>query len=537
MSVEVFAAWLRGQGYRVIRTKSSYWYNAAPGVFQAFPYHWVITPDKSEINGLMWWHGAVAVRYSAPFESGRGLVSYHIALREPYSLDHLKSKTRNGIKTGLSHFTVESISFDRLAMEGWVLQQDTLARQGRLRSMTQKAWERLCRSANDLPGFEAWAATSNGELAAALITARVDATISVPFALSHRRFLGQHVNNALFYNVSREMLQRQGVESIFFTVQSLDAPANVDEFKFRMGFQFKLVRQCVDFHPVLRPFATDKIHGWAKTLLQRDSSNPVVAKAEGMLRFHLEGQLPIEEQRWPEHLLAERSKMVPQPTVFATGDNFQITSVSLFDLNDLVDLHETCFSGEEHLIVGLGRAFVRDVIRWFVTSPNTFVLVARKGDQIVGYTALSDTPYHLPMLRACWRELIKGYLRHPQVLFDREAFGRLIRIVTRSGVTPVEKTGQIAFTGVAPAFQGQCIGKTMKEASIKLCKERGMVAMTTGVRRQNHRARALNEHAGFVEVPSLSTRRLIYLRLDLAPGHESTTPSLNKAPSGEGISR
>ena len=305
MNAEVFAEWLRRQGHRVFRTTSSYWYDAGPRVLQAFPFHWLITPDEKEIRDLMLEHGIAALRYSTPLEFPNGIVSYHVVLKRPYKFEMLRSQARNGVKRGLENFKVEQISFERLATEGWVLQQDTLMRQDRLRSMTKQEWERLCRSAEGLPGFETWAAISNNELAGAVIICRIDDVFNVPYAMSHSRFLAGHVNNAVFLTVSCEMLKRDGVNSIFFTVQSLDAPANVDEFKFRMGFEPKAVRQRVDFHPFLNPFANPTLHNLSKKLLQHDPSNPTLAKAEGMLRFHVKGRHRITEQEWPKCLTTE----------------------------------------------------------------------------------------------------------------------------------------------------------------------------------------------------------------------------------------
>jgi len=307
MNAETFAEWMRRQGRRVVRTASSYWYEAGPRVFQAFPYHWLIAPAEEETRSLMLSHGIAALRYSTPLDFPKGMVSYHVVLQKPYELDMLRSQARNGVKRGLEHFKVERISFERLAAEGWALQQDTLARQDRLRSMTQAEWERLCCAAHDLPGFEAWAAIAGDELAGAVILCRIEDVFNVPYAMSHSRFLPNHVNNAVFFAVSREMLAREGVGSVFFTVQSLDAPANVDEFKFRMGFTPRAVRQRVDFHPLLSPFATPAVHAWTRRLLQRDPSNPTLAKAEGMLRFHLEGRRGLAEQAWPECLSAQRT--------------------------------------------------------------------------------------------------------------------------------------------------------------------------------------------------------------------------------------
>lgn len=306
MNAEIFAEWMRRQGHRVYRTASSYWYEAGPRVLQAFPYHWLITPAKNEIRDLMMKHGIIALRYSTPLDFPDGTVSYHVVLHSPYELDALKSQARNGVKRGLEHFAVERISFERLATEGWALQYDTLLRQDRLRSMTQTEWECVCRSADGLEGFEAWAAISKGELAGAVIICRIDDVFNVPYAMSRSCHLNQHVNNAVFYSVSCEMLQRPGVSSIFFTVQSLDAPANVDEFKFRMGFESKAVRQRVDFHPFADPFATPTVHAWTRKLLQRDLSNPFLAKAEGMLSFHLRGKHSLAEQTWPECLASQK---------------------------------------------------------------------------------------------------------------------------------------------------------------------------------------------------------------------------------------
>jgi hypothetical protein len=302
MNAEVFAEWLKLQGHKVYRTKSSYWYDAAPHVLQAFPYHWLIDPENDEIKFLMLKKGIVALRYSAPLGHHEGKVSYHIVQSKCYDMQMLKSKARNGIICGLKNFTVEEISFDRLDSEGWYLQQDTLLRQKRLHSMNEHEWHRICRAARHLPGFHAYAAISGGDLAGGVIVARIDDIYSVPYAFSHCRFLRNHVNNALFYSVCCKLLNEEGIKGIFFTVQSLDAPANVDEFKIRMGFEPVPVRQNVLIHPFLKPFVTSTVYSLSQKLLNLYPSNALLAKTEGMLRFHLEGRRSVGEQVWPDCL-------------------------------------------------------------------------------------------------------------------------------------------------------------------------------------------------------------------------------------------
>ncbi len=310
MNPETYMEWMRRQGHKVYHTASSYWYDAGPHVLQAFPYHWLITPSQDEICELMQTNKIISLRYSTPLDSPYGKISYHIILHQPYSLSMLRSQARNGVKHGLEHFRLEQIPFERLDKEGWALQQDTLDRQNRLRSMTQPEWERICHSAVDLPGFEAWAAVADGELAAALIVCQINDTWCVPYAMSHRKFLGDHVNNALFYGVSCNLLSRDGMQGIFFTVQSLDAPPTVDDFKLRMGLIPKAVKQRVEFHPWLKPLATAGAQKLFTRLLQRDEGNPLIAKAEGMLRFHNEGKQPLIQQQWPECLKPHKDEIL-----------------------------------------------------------------------------------------------------------------------------------------------------------------------------------------------------------------------------------
>jgi hypothetical protein len=302
MNSAVFAEWLRRQGYIVYKTPSTYWYNAAPHVLQAFPYHLLISPDKKEIESLMYRHKILALRYSTASDNAKGKLSYHILQEGNYNLDTLRSQARNGVRRGLENFRIEKISFDRMASEGWKLQESTLARQNRLKSMTVSEWRLLCKSAGDLPGFDCFGALIGNVLAAALIVCRVDSIYMVPFALSSNEYLSRHVNNALFFSAVCEMLREEGISGVFFTVQSLDAPEDVDEFKIRMGFGSKIVRQVVEFHPLISPLINSAVHRVSKSMARKFPANPSLAKIEGMLRFYLEGSQPVAKQSLPRCL-------------------------------------------------------------------------------------------------------------------------------------------------------------------------------------------------------------------------------------------
>ncbi len=302
MNAEVFAEWLSRQGHKVYKTSSSYWYDAGPHVLQAFPYHWLITPDKNEIKNLIKENQIIALRYSAPITYNEGKISYHIICNEKFDIRMLNSKIRNAINCGLKQYKIEQISFIQLADEGWELQQSTLKRQNRSRSMNKIGWEKLCFAANDLKGFEVFAAISEGKLAGALIICQIDGIYNVLYSLSHSRFLKSHVNNALFYSTSCNLLERTETKGIFFTVQSLDAPADVDRFKLRMGFSPIPVRQNVVFNPYIKPFINPVVLSINRQLIRWFPGNTRLAKTEGMIKFNLEGRLSADEQTWPDFI-------------------------------------------------------------------------------------------------------------------------------------------------------------------------------------------------------------------------------------------
>ncbi len=303
MSPDIFAEWLKRQGYHIIRTKSSYWHSQGPRVYQAFPYHWLIQPDEDELAQFLHKNWAIGLRYSTPLEMPLGCISYHAVYeKSTYSIDDVGKSARKNIRRGLKNCRVEPISFERLANEGWLLQIDTLNRQGRQLKVAQETWQQRCLTAADLLGFEAWGALVEDKLAASVITFKMDDCGYMLYQQCHRDYLAEHVNNALSFVVTETMMNRPDIRTILYGLHSLDAPSTVDEFKFRMGYRAKAVRQRVVFHPWLTPLFNHSSHALLKKVHQWQPGQPTLAKAEGMLRFYLEGQRPLEQQNWPECL-------------------------------------------------------------------------------------------------------------------------------------------------------------------------------------------------------------------------------------------
>ena len=190
---------------------------------------------------------------------------------------------------------------------------------------------------------------------------------------------------------------------------------------------------------------------------------------------------------------------------------------TLSDIDSLVNLHFKCFTGKEHIIINFGRPFVLSSFRWFITSPNNFIVIAKQDNHLIGYQTVSEGPYNIPMLLAGWREAIRGLIFHPWLVFRPEIIRRLQALLFQRQKTTLKngRTGYLAFIGVDPNSRGMGVGKALVIAAIQNCKERGMRAITTGVLRHNVGSIAMLESAGLKKVPEQTTNRYIHLELNL----------------------
>ena len=309
MTRDTFVEWLRRQGHHVVQTASTFWYDSGPRCYQAFPYHWVIHPSEQELLDFLRNYHALSLRYSAPLTVPFGRVSYHMVYERPtYGFEDLGKWARKNVRRGLRNCSVESIRFECLANEGWALQQDTLDRQARTAEFSPAVWRNLCMAAADLPGFEAWGAFVSNQLAASVITCRVDDCCYMLYQQCRREYLSDHVNNALSFAVTQTLVGRPGVRSVLYGLHSLDAPPSVDEFKLRMGYAARPVRQRVVFHPWCAPLVNHVTHRALGSFLRLRPSSRTLAKGEGMVRFYLEGRQPIDDQSVPPVLAASQQE-------------------------------------------------------------------------------------------------------------------------------------------------------------------------------------------------------------------------------------
>lgn len=313
MNAEIMAEWLRRQGRRVQQVAGSYWVELAPRIFQAFPYHRTLALAPRELQTLLRELGAIGVRFSVSTEASEGAISYHVVCaNKTYAMEQLSGKARYDVRKGLGAYRVEPVAPSQLAAEGWAVRAETLERQGRIRAESRRWWEQLCLSTEGLPGVECWGArdTGSGLLCGSLIVLTCDDIFCILYQQSRTACMRLGVNNALSYVVTQAALSRPHISEVFYGLHSLDAPGSVDEYKFRMGYSARPVRQRVAFHPWVAPVFNATSHRMLLRLHERYPERPALAKAEGLVRLWLEGRKPLAEQPWPDALALQRSSLL-----------------------------------------------------------------------------------------------------------------------------------------------------------------------------------------------------------------------------------
>jgi hypothetical protein len=282
MTAGEFADFWRVQGYRVIETKSCYWYNPSPLVFVSVPYHRGITPLWGELGHVLLSGPAVAIRFHDSAEGPGGLFVCSDRNRD---LSCLHKKARNQTHRGLENCRIEQLDFAYLAKYGPALNAQTFQRQGRDRqTITSAQWQRYCRAASRIPDFEAWGAFANGHLAAFLVAGLVEDHFSILHQSSSTGDLQYYPNNALTFTVARLKLSCPAVGCVSYGLKSLDDTVGLDQFKLKMGFKLRPLREHVVLNPLLKPFFSFGGRRIVQWMSRKHPETDLWRKAAGVLQ-------------------------------------------------------------------------------------------------------------------------------------------------------------------------------------------------------------------------------------------------------------
>ena len=198
---------------------------------------------------------------------------------------------------------------------------------------------------------------------------------------------------------------------------------------------------------------------------------------------------------------------------------FEVRLAQLPDVDQLVALHRTTFTPQEHLLILFGTPVLRPVYRWFVESPETFTVVATIAGTVVALCTACDRPYNGPMVRRNRLALALGALRHPGTLFHPEIRRRLKRALTgpKKGAVAFEADppAQFGFFAVHRDYHGTSVAEALLRQGVEECRRRRWKRVRAGVYQQNLPARFMYSKLGFKENKALRTAEMVFVELDL----------------------
>lgn len=248
-SAENAAAFLRSQGRHVIQTESCWWYNVygQKNVYYSFPPNRLVTPTKAEIKQIFRQAPkAKALRYLSPL-AGKGSDSYLWTCTKPYALDTIDGKARNQVRQGLKNCEVKHIPLNELETLGEQANTDSMKRFG-IEAGLMKFGTRMRESGL----YEAWGAFVDGNLAAYLVTLRVEDWAFIQIHRSVNEYLRYRPNNALIFTVQQELLSRPEISTVSYGWEPLYPIDTLDKFKLAMGSHKQPCKQSVILAPWLR---------------------------------------------------------------------------------------------------------------------------------------------------------------------------------------------------------------------------------------------------------------------------------------------
>jgi ribosomal protein S18 acetylase RimI-like enzyme len=193
--------------------------------------------------------------------------------------------------------------------------------------------------------------------------------------------------------------------------------------------------------------------------------------------------------------------------------SFAVRRPEIEDLDKLVDLYFSCYSPREHLAMCLGKSFMRDVFRWFLTSEQTFVLVADQNGKFLGFLTVCNGPYHKLMFLNNKKAAMKAFLLRPWILFDPKVLGRFADALFKSdslhdGEMSGSDIAHCSILGVHPQCRTGGVASIMIGEMVKECGRRKWTKMRAAIYKTNMASRRLMLKLGWEELP-LSKEKVI----------------------------
>ncbi len=286
VSPQHYASFLERMGHTVRQVHDLWWFNSSRGVYTCFPFDRESDAAGLPIREILKRDG-LAVRFACPLS--QGIPSFRIVCRDRnYDLPALRSRTRTQVRRGLEACAVERVDFAVLRKSAIPLNADTLIRQGRrVPQNLESYWQKYFAEAARTEGAEAWAAFTDGQLAAYLIAFTVADVTNLLIVRSSLDHLAKFPNNALLFRFLHDRLRDPQISQVVYGYESIKPGLeSLDQFKTGMGFEQVAVGQRIELTGWVQPLINRFTTPTALRILQRYGRGETLAKLQGLLTWY-----------------------------------------------------------------------------------------------------------------------------------------------------------------------------------------------------------------------------------------------------------
>lgn len=254
------AAFWGALGRRVVEMVGMLWVQYRTPFYMSVPYHVRIDIDPAALAIAMRACRVVGARHPTATAPGWPCGLFECQTRD-YSLERVEVRHRKQVQKGLERCEIREVDPDLLLVEGLELNQETLARQGRLDPEFGEVvgWQRVVTAIRRTPAVNVTGAFLDGRLSAYAILCRDGGWLHLLYKMTRTDDMIHRTNPALDFAILAAASRDPSLVGVTNSWLSLTRGSEgLHRYKQLMGYRVVHHALAVHLHPALAPVLTTR---------------------------------------------------------------------------------------------------------------------------------------------------------------------------------------------------------------------------------------------------------------------------------------
>jgi hypothetical protein len=260
--------------------------------FMRFPPHDISNVQRTEEREVFFKAKALLIsshHLPKPDQSANAFL--YLCNDKEYDISKLSSNNRSKVRRGSKRLRVRRTSPTEIAEKSYACYRDTCVRNGLAPISEQVYQNKWLKDANPA-AREIWAAFAGEEVAALGIVWICGKWAELFSTQSANRYLKDYSNHILFYDILRDLLHRDNIESVSYGLSSAQPNSKADSlhhFKLSVNFEAIPVVRDIKVNPFLRPVINKTTLQCARLLEHIFPNTRHLLAARGALEIIVDG--------------------------------------------------------------------------------------------------------------------------------------------------------------------------------------------------------------------------------------------------------